>query len=272
MQYHQFAAHQFQDLETAEFNIYDYSRLKFGCNLSAHSMGKELAGRFYKEYSAKLLCGNFVLIPSPYSHVENAATIMSYAFLDELNRLLVEGNGHHVEFDTIRRKSQYLQDYGKLPKEVREGMLDNDEFYLNEKFLKDKSLIFLDDVIITGTHEWKLKEILQDEGMENECFFVYYAQYLGERAEIEGELNFQAISDVRDFADIVSKSTSSIVVRTLKYLLSIDIKKDEEFEGLLYIFGYEKSRDIYFAALGEGYYKIPAYQKNLERIKKFIEL
>ena len=43
----QIFANKFDDLETATFDIQDYSKLKFGSNQAARRMGKELALQFF---------------------------------------------------------------------------------------------------------------------------------------------------------------------------------------------------------------------------------
>lgn len=265
----QFAAFDFQDTESAPFCVKAYSRLKFGCDGAARAFGYQLAIRFFEEHSDALLASEgAVVIPSPYNYVKNAATILTEYFVRYLNSFLVNANGKHVDYSIIHRKVSYISDYGFLSKEKRKSLIDGDDFYLNEGFYKDKILIFVDDVIITGTHENKLREILDDKFIDNDCFFLYFARYLGSNAAIEAELNFAAIESLEDYAKLARENNHHVIVRPLKYLLSRTPKELTEF---LKKVDKEKICDIYHGCLGEGYYMIPAYQENFGLIKKACE-
>jgi hypothetical protein len=209
-----------------------------------------------------------VVIPSPYNHVQNAATILTKHFVNRLNQLLVNQSGAHVEYSVIHRKVSYINDYGYLSKEARKGLIDNDSFYLNKDFYKDKVLVFLDDVIITGTHEDKLKEILAKEKIKNETIFIYHAQYLGNDPTIESRLNFAAMNTLEDYGKLSEEPNHHVIVRPLKFLLSQQLKPLADF--LLQI-DVRKLEEIYFGCLGEGYYKIPSYQGPFQIIKGVYE-
>lgn len=77
-----------------------------------------------------------------------------------------------MEWDIVHRKVSYINDYGFLSKEDRKALIDGDTFSINRDFWGNKTLIFIDDVNITGTHEEKLIEILDKEGVENDTFSV----------------------------------------------------------------------------------------------------
>lgn len=261
------SVHQFTSLENAGFTANEYSRLKFGSNEIARKFGYELAYDFFAKYADVLLSNSCVVIPSPYNYVENAATIMTKHYIAKLNELLVNANGNHVEYDIIHRKISYVSDYGFLTKEKRKGLINGDQFYLNKDFYKDKTLIFVDDVKITGTHEDKLVEILKANNINNNAFFIYFAQYEGINAKIEAEINFAAIKDLKDFIEVSTEHDHHMIVRPIKYLLGhkdhievrnffIGLKKHAVFKS--------KLDAIYYGCLGEGYYKIPTYQHNFE--------
>jgi len=260
----QFYANEFTELSTAPFSIHDYSRLKFGCDASARIMGNELAVKFFKIHGDKLLSNNVVVIPSPYNYAKNAATVMTHYFVRTLNKLLVQSNGEHVEYSTIHRKQTYTLDYGHLPKDLREKYLNNDSFYINKKFYEGKLLIFVDDVIITGTHEDKLRDILSKENMDNDVMYVYYSKYKGDRATIEHDLNFSSIKNSNDVIDIIKHDDNHVIIRPLKYLLSAT---ELDIENLINSCSYRRLEDIYYACIGEGYHKIEQFQRNIALIK-----
>ena len=256
--YQQFAAHQFSTLETAPFDPKMYSRLKFGSDNDARLMGHQLATEFFFAHGDMLLSNQCVVISSPYNHLPNAATVMTKHFIDRLNELLVFTQGAHVEYTVVHRKVSYTADYGFLSKEKRRGLIDNDTFHFNREFVKGKLLIFVDDVRITGTHEEKLIEVMQSEGIDNEALFLYFANYTGNQPDIEAALNFAAVSNMADFVSLTKSPNHHIIIRPIKYMLSRTV---DELKQTLPGFSDDIVFEMYYGCLAEGYYKIPSYQQ-----------
>jgi hypothetical protein len=259
-----FALHHFGD-EGFGFQPREYSMLKFGSVEIAKEFGKRLADAFFMKHMAVLLANRVVVIPSPYNHVPNAATIMTKYFVNRLNEQLVHENGSPVEYDTIHRKVSYINDYGFLNKEKREALINNDDFYMNIEFLEGKLLIFVDDVNITGTHERKLIDIMKQRGIKNDAFFVYYGKYGGLNAAIESRINFAGIRNVHEYVDFIVSNEAHIIIRPMKMLLGSDPDTlEEELERLTP----EHIYDIYHACLAEGYFRLPAYQKTFDVVRR----
>lgn len=262
----QFAVHHFDCLETTSFSPKEYSLLKFGVDSVARKFATSLADNLFEAHSSDLISSRSVVIPSPYNHVANAATIMTRHFVDRLNHHLVSNSGEHCDYSTIHRKVSYISDYGFLPAEQRKKLIDGDDFYFNPEFYKDKTIIFVDDVRITGTHEIKLVELMEAHGIKNKCIFAYYAMYHGERPNIEAEINFAGIKNVQDFLEIaVREDDFNLIVRPIKFILGL--KKDEILVFLKTI-SPKMVAELYHGCLGEGYYKIPAYQTNFKLIQE----
>ena len=260
MQYNRYV---FSDLENADFDITQYSRLKFGDDDAARKIGYDLANGFFEKHSALLLANQCVIIPSPYNVVENAATIMAKYFMYRLNELLVEANGNHLDWSIIHRKVSYIQDYGFLDKEKRAALINNDDFYMNTEYLEGKLLIFVDDVKITGTHEDKLINIIQKRYIKNKVMFVYYTSYIGNDASVESRLNFAAIEKPSDYVSLVCSHKTRMIIRPMKYLLgqSPDVLK-KTLDGL----PADAIRDLYLGSLCEGYYRLPTYQISFKMV------
>lgn len=263
-------AHAFHNIEDCPFDPADYSKLKFGVKEVAQKFGNELATSFFNTYTDTLLSDDCVVITSPYNYVKNAATIMGEYFIDRLNMHMVNANGKNVEYTTIHRKVSYTADYGFLSKEKRKKLLGNDEFYINRDFVEGKTIIFLDDVKITGTHEDKLKEILEEQGLDNVGhFFLYYANYMGNQADIEAKLNFYSVKDLDDVLETINSDESELIIRPIKYVMSRDSNQFKEAVNQLRI---DKIVKLYNSCLSEGYYKIPTYQENFTYLNKLVYL
>lgn len=258
-QHTRFAVHQFTSLETAGFDPVTYSRLKFGSDSAAREMGYKLATEFFFAHGEKLLANEVVVFASPYNYIPNAATVMTKHFIDRLNELLVFAQGKHVDYSLVHRKVSYTADYGFLSKEKRRSLIDNDSFSVNRDFVKGKLLLFIDDVCITGTHEDKLREILVEENLDNSAVFLYFAEYRGNQADIEGALNFAGVKCLEDFVALTREKNHHVIIRPIKYLLSRSV---EELKQSLPNFSDDMIFSMYYGCLAEGYYKIPSYQAN----------
>lgn len=257
--YHRFAVHEFRSADTASFSPVEYSRLKFGCDKAAKKFGYELATTFFNAHSDSLLANDCVVISSPYNFIPNAATVMTQHFINKMNELLVTASGKGLEYTIIHRKVSYINDYGFLSKEKRRGLIDNDEFHLNRDFIKGKLLIFIDDVRITGTHENKLKEIMERDGVENQAFFIYYASYQGNVPSVEASLNFAAVSCIDDYLEMTKEEDHHVIIRPIKYILG---QTKAVLKQIVPQFTNAFLDKVYYGCLAEGYYKIPNYQKS----------
>lgn len=257
----QYFVHGFSSLEDTPFSATDYSKLKFGSNDIAKRFGYELADGFFKSHYSTLLREQCVVIPSPYNYVKNAATVMSQHFVDRINHLICINGGNHVEWSTINRKMSYINDYGFLTKEKRKELINKDTFFLNKGYLEGKTLIIIDDVNITGTHEEKLIDILNQNKVSNNVFYIYYAKYLKGAigANIEAELNFSGIKNIYDFIELTKEPNHKVIVRPIKFTLS---QPHEIFKKVIHLFPEGYVEKLYSGALAEGYYKIDAYKEN----------
>lgn len=259
----------FTSLKDAPFNPQVYSRLKFGSNQAAKAMGRILAESFYNAHAERLLTEQFVVIPSPYNYVKNAATVLSEHFVDHLNYLVSLGGGRALEWDIVHRKVSYINDYGFLSKEDRKALIDGDTFSINKDFWGTKNLIFIDDVNITGTHEDKLIEILDSENVENDTFFLYFAKYWGTEANTEAALNFSWVDSVSTFVQMIkSEPDAKCLVRPIKYLMS---QSEVTFKVALSQLPTSYVEQLFFGCIAEGYDKIEKYGANFAFLRHFFE-
>jgi hypothetical protein len=255
--YTRFALHEFADLSTAPFDAQLYSRLKFGSDRAARAMGHQLASACFRAHADKLLAHDVVVFASPYNALPNAATLLTHHVIARLNELLVFAQGKHVEHSLVHRKVSYTADYGFLSAEQRRGLIAADSFSLNREFIRDKLLLFVDDVRITGAHEDKMRDVLAHEHLENEAMFVYFASYTGDQPDIEGRLNFAAIAGLDDFITLTREPRHHVIIRPVKYVLGRPLA---ELEPALPRLADDTLFGLYYGALAEGYYAIPSYQ------------
>jgi hypothetical protein len=240
--------------------------------VSQKKFGTALADSFFEKNRALVIGQQLVVFASPYNYVKNAATIMTEHFINRLNELSVTHSGHAVEYSVIHRKVSYVNDYGFLDAAERKRLIDGDSFSINKSFTEGKTLLFVDDVRITGTHENKLIELLDRENISiKHAHFLYHANLESSTVHpgIESMLNFAAIQKPHDFVDLTRLQTHHMIIRPIKYILGLD---ENESKKLINMMGPDAIVAAYHGALAEGYYKVPAYHTNFASLKNAAEI
>jgi hypothetical protein len=150
--------------------------------------------------------------------VKNAATIMTKHFVDRLNMLSVFHSGHAVEYSVVHRKISYTNDYGFLSAEERKRLIDGDSFSINKHFVDGKTLLFIDDVRITGTHEHKLVELLDEAGIKlSTAHFLYHANLVSDTIHPDLKAKPEVLTKVDEFKQKIVGG-SLVVPATLEEL------------------------------------------------------
>lgn len=264
-----FSLHQFEDRDTINFDPNAYSRLKYGSGEAGKQFGEELAVAFYEKYYDVIATKQLIVSESAYQYMRNAASMITDAFCNKLNSLISELNGNYIQRIKINRLVPYIQDYGKVSLKQRVKLLKKDTFTFDYDYAKNKFLIFIDDIFITGTHQKKIEEMVEHYGIDtNECMCVYYAELLNpyEDPSIESYLNNYKIKTLRDLGSLMLNDKDyRIIVRTAKMILSYEDTK--EVDALFDVVNKEILTEIYYNCLGEGYYKNPAYSKNFAMLR-----
>ncbi|MEN0056265.1 MAG: phosphoribosyltransferase family protein [Mucilaginibacter sp.] len=260
--------HHINNAEAFGFNPDDYSRFKFGDDAVAKTFGTQLADGFISQYLAENpIKQQIVVISSPYSFIPTATFAMKNWFAARLNRWLAL-HGYPVTQETkVHRTITYKDDYGELDAQQRMNLIGNDSFHIDKDFLQDKTLLFLDDVKITGSHERMIMKMVKEYGLSNDIFMLYFAELTNKNIHpnIENFINYHQVKSIFDLGDIIKGGSFCINTRIVKYILNYD------FDSFC-IFIHEQTDDfvnsLYDAALGNGYHTIEAYTHNLNYIKE----
>jgi uracil phosphoribosyltransferase len=260
----QFTAHTFESIETANFDPRDYSELKFGSDRAARLLGRQMAKKFWEEHKTLLTTQRCVVIPSAFKVVEIAATILARHFRNELNDKLTREGYTMLDWTLMQRTLSYTDDYSTLPEEKREALIMADEFYLNKDFIQDKVLLFVDDCLITGKHEAKIRQYMHQQGIENPTVFCYFTTYKGGMAKIENQLNFCGMQSIEDYLNLIQQPGHQLVVRATRYLLDIQLC---ELEVVLNRVSDGFVDKLYHACISQEYDKEDKFRKGFELIR-----
>ena len=272
MRHNIYALHSITGRVTGDFNPADYSRFKFGDGEVARQFGQALAQDFINQRLPYIpIDARLVVLPSPYAFIPTASYWMAQAFLRELNRSLVEKARPVAHEVKISRSITYRDDYGNLTSEERIRLIGNDSFQVDPAALTGKTLIFVDDIRITGSHQLVVERMMSQYGLTNPCTFVYYGQLTNPdvHPNIENYFNYYAIGSLADLTPIVQSSHFRINTRLVKYILNhrpADAHPFLEQQPRAFL------NELYDMALGNEYHLIADYEPTLTLLSQLLDV
>ena len=263
-----YSLHKVNSSDAFSFNPDEYSRFKFGDEAVARSFGVDLANGFIAHHlSQDPVHQQIVVISSPYSFIPTATSAMKNYFIFQLNRWLAENGFPVVQETKVHRTVTYKEDYGELNAEQRINLIGNDLFHIDKAFLTNKTLLFLDDIKITGSHEKMIMKMAKEYDLQNAVYMLYFAELIDKtiHPNIENYLNYHQVKSILDLDKIIKSGNFAINTRIVKYILISDFSNFQEF--IL-----NQTEDfisyLYDMALGNNYHTIEAYSSNLNFIKE----
>jgi hypothetical protein len=262
-----YSLHKISNNHNFGFKADDYSRFKFGDEQVARSFGHDLADGFINEFlKDNLITGQMVVISSPYLFIPTATFAMKNYFVYRLNRWLVQNGGLVVQEAKVHRTITYKEDYGALSAEERLNLIGNDSFHIDKNYLEGKTLLFLDDIKITGSHERMILKMAKAYELKNDIHMLYFAELVNKEIHpnIENFLNYHKVKSIFDLEEIINSGKFFINTRIVKYILNCDFST---FSIFLERQSQEFRHHLYDLSLGNNYHLIEAYAENLNFIK-----
>jgi len=270
MLHNTYSLHKIHNSNSFGFKAGDYSRFKFGDDKVADLFGTSLAEGFIRDVLVKQpIHQQLVVISSPYAFIPTATFAMKSYFVYRLNRWLAEHNLPVVQETKVHRTITYKEDYGELDAEQRMKLIGNDSFHIDAEFLKNKTLIFLDDIKITGSHERMITKMINQYHLNNDIHMLYFAELsnLDIHPNIENYLNYHDVKSIFDLDSIINSGNFCINTRIVKYILNYE-------HCSFCIFLQNKSKtfitELYNMALGNSYHTMDSYALNLNYIKNYL--
>jgi hypothetical protein len=252
------------------FNPDDYSRFKFGDDAVARTFGEQLAEGFIKTHlQVSPIREQIVVVSSPYSFIPTATFALKNYFVFRLNRWLADHHFPVVQETKVHRTITYKEDYGELNAEQRLQLIGNDSFHIDKTFLDGKTILFLDDIKITGSHERMILKMVKEYDLEGDVYMLYFAELTNKaiHPNIENVLNYHFVKSIFDLEPIIRGESFFLNTRIVKYILHYDfdafcIFLQNQTEGFVDY--------LYNMALGNGYHTIEAYARNLAFTKELL--
>lgn len=250
------------DKDDLPFSKEDYSRFKYGSKTVARAFGRILAKRFWVQVLRNNLNNKPIMVyPSPYNFIPTATFVMKDYFIKYLNEYLVEAGQPSVKEGKIYRDSGYITDYGTMSVEERDAIMAEDSFHIDAQFAKNKTLIFLDDIRVTGSHERRIDKMVKEYKLGNVCYYVYFASVEDPNIEatFEDYLNLNAIHGLIDISKIIRNEEFAFNTRVVKYILSAPF---DEFETFIQYQSDTFVDTLWHYAMGNSYHTEDKFKKN----------
>lgn len=268
---HKFSLHKISSESNFSFDPNEYSRFKYGDDIIAEKFGEELANSFISQIMINLpfYGKQFLVIPSPYSFIPTATFALKSHFVNVLNRWLVDNHYPPVEETKIHRTVTYKDDYGDLDNIERLELIKNDKFYIDKDFIKNKVLIFLDDIRITGSHEKMIISTLEKFEIKNDFYLLYYAELMNLKIHprIENVFNNYYVKSLSDLQPIINGERFKFNTRLVKFILN---SKFSDCSNFLLKQNNFFLNEMYNLSIGNGYHTIDEYKDNLNYLKTLV--
>lgn len=258
------------------FSPEEYSRFKHGDALAQRKYGFMLADRFIETHRELLLSHpeSVAIAPFAYMHVETAAGNTMRYFHERLGNFLRAHGKRCIErFHVYRYATDHSRDhnYAKMGLEDRKRILGHSLLSVDGKRLKDKTVIMIDDVFITGNSESSVHRVLRDIGAKKVIFW-YIAKVdlesAGSNPGIESALNQWEIKNLRDLAKIMVPGRYNFNLRNCKFVLEHPEADVRELIGGL---DDELLHELYATALANSYYTEDKYRGNIDLIARELD-
>jgi PRTase ComF-like len=260
---HSYSLHKITTDSNFDFDPKEYSLFKFGDGDVACKFGTQLAKGFIQNVLQKQpISSQIVVISSPYAFIPTATFALKNHFIFELNKYLVQNNFPVVQETKVDRTVTYREDYGGLSAEERMKLISNDHFHIDASYCLNKTLLFLDDIRITGSHERMINRMLQEFDLKNAGYLLYFAELTNMNIDpkIENYFNFSAVKSIFDLTAIVKNKNFVINTRIVKYILN---STSEEFNEFAQQQDLTILKTIYNQAVGNSYFSIDGYKENM---------
>ena len=261
-----YSLHHIRSEDEFTFSPEEYSYFKYGDTSYAEKFAKELFDGFIAAHQELLETEKeIILLPSPYMAIPTASNFLCFHFKKHLDFYLFQQAKKSSILSKINRNHTYTTDYGNLSFEDRKNLIANDTYYLDKDFLRGKLCIFMDDIRITGSHEYTVNKILEQYGVQGDFVFIYYAELINPEVDpkIENFFNYYAVKNAEHIAEVMAKPGFQFNTRIVKYILSLESGK---FDYLTSVIRKEQKDLLLELAISNNYHLIAEYENNINTL------
>jgi hypothetical protein len=177
----------------------------------AREFGLFLAKSFLESNVYRKLCEKhdfssktIAIAAAPYKFIPTASYPLKDYFMHAFNRIHARRFGKSLQEFKIFRGHSYHDDYGNMSEAERKNAITSDDFYLDTNYIRDKVLFIIDDIKVTGAHEDRITELLEQNYHEDVVYLTYADVDMREAMpSIEARLNLYGITSLEDVSSLI---------------------------------------------------------------------
>lgn len=261
-----YSLHKIGSAQDFTFSPSDYSFFKYGDKAVAEKFADALFNGFIENHGEILNTDQqIVVLPSPYMAIPTASNFLCFYFKKKLDFYLFQNGKKASIISKINRNHTYTTDYGNLSFEDRKNLIASDTYYLDKDFLSGKLCIFIDDIKITGSHEFTVTKILNEYDVKADFVFLYFAELtdMSIDPKIENYFNYFAVKTVDDVIEVMQKPKFEFNTRIVKYILGLD---SSNFDYLTSKIKSAQAGLLLELAISNNYHLIAEYENNINAL------
>jgi hypothetical protein len=266
MRIFKFSSNYFENISDLSFSSIEYSKFKYGSKRVASDFGKELGTSFLLSEEHQFLLNNIdnkklIISSAPYKFIPTASNMLKDYFYAEFNNIWSLKNITAIDLKVFREHS-YNDDYGSLNADLRKLAINSDDFHIDKFIILGNTIIFIDDIRITGSHENRIISLLEKNDFDGDVYFLYFAELNNPQKinpNIENELNYSFVKNIFDIDYIIKKDDFIFNTRAIKFIL-----KSNPNDFILFINSQTKlfQKSLLTNLQGNDYHKIDEFKEN----------
>ena len=239
------------------FDPISFSKMKFGSLPDI----RNFAGKVAENIDPELVSNNTVVAAVEYDYAPAAGVLLA----EEVARLLGQKYNVALPFLRIRQRNTPTVDFATLSREERSAYLHTIIYNVVADTVRDKDVIFVDDIRTTGGHEAVARENLGN--LPQEVTYAY-AVTLDPNSDprMEQTLTMAAINSIEDIDKIMQGEHFRVTTKLCKYLLAYE--QTEDLTRLARMVPPTKLQELYTCMKNSFYNSVPAYAVNTDMLKK----
>lgn len=260
-----------KDTEKKTLNLVEYSKFKYGHKPTAIKFAESMISEFLKSFPLEYFCensNNVIISTSPFWYTPPSAHILAIYFHYMLNELMIDKHGRPLTFLKIHRSAAPVCDFSKLTHQERLENMKRDTLSFDPFMLKDKRLVLIEDARITGSHEQKIIDFMENAGLE-ELIFVYVIN-VGNGTidpDIENRINHKWVNNL-DTIQLLMKQPEQFVLnsRLCRFILAWENKN--ELADFCKRLSDEMLFALYISSVNDGYGSVDKYSEGFNIIRQ----
>lgn len=223
-----------EETDEAKANLYcqeAYSSFKYGDGYLAEQYGRQLADLVFKQRPELADQDTVYVTSSAYKVAPPASYSLMEPFCQAAGQMMSDqGSDLKLKIFKIDRANVAPGDYATMNLAGREAIIQGNGSSIEADIdLGGRSVIVLDDVYVTGSHEKSLARILAPE-QPSDAYFGYILKVApGANPKVESDLNGLGVGDIDRLIDLANHRLFTPNARVCKYLLSQTIDDLEHF-------------------------------------------